>query len=108
VEKPPGSMDGVMMHSILHLIPDVPGVLHKVQKMLKSGGVLVTSTACVGEIPWYWQRMIKTASFLRLGPYINYFTQEQLERWIVESGFTLDHVWRPNKNAAAFIIARMP
>lgn len=106
LEKPADSVDVVMMHSILHLLPDIPAVLNKVKGMLKPGGVLVTSTACLGEAAWYWHMLISVAHALRLAPFINYFTQQELENWLLDTGYTLDHVWRPHAKQAAFIIAR--
>lgn len=108
LEKPAASVDAVMMHSILHLVGDVPGVLRKAFNMLKPGGVLVSSTACVAEAGWPIRALIAAARAVRVAPYINHFTQGELERMIRGAGFGLDHVWRPNAKAAVFIVARKP
>ncbi len=43
------SLDAVLGLSILHLLDDKETVIAKVYKMLKPGGVSVTSTACIGD-----------------------------------------------------------
>ena len=40
--------DAVMGHSILHLLENKEAVIAKVYRMLKPGGIFVTSTACLG------------------------------------------------------------
>jgi 2-polyprenyl-3-methyl-5-hydroxy-6-metoxy-1,4-benzoquinol methylase len=105
-EKPAGSVDVVMMHSILHLVPDVPAVLRKGYEMLKPGGALVSSTACVAEANILIRILVSSLRMVGLAPYINYFTQRELEQMFADAGFEAEHVWRPGKSAAAFIIGR--
>ena len=50
------TMDAVLGLSILHLLDNQEEVIAKVHKMLKPGGIFVTSTACIGD----------TMKFLRL------------------------------------------
>ena len=106
LEEPAGTVDVVMMHSILHLVLDVPAVLRKGYEMLKPGGVLVSSTACVAEANILIRMLIPLARVFGLAPYVNYFTQQELEQTFIDAGFELEHVWRPGKNAAAFIVGR--
>ena len=43
------SYDVVMGHSILHLLKDKDAVIAKVMRLLKPGGLFVSSTACLGD-----------------------------------------------------------
>lgn len=108
LQIPAGSVDVVMMHSILHLVRDVPATLRRGYDMLKPGGVLVSSTSCVAEAPWYWHVLIPVMGFIGQAPFVNRFTQEELEKYFTDAGFTLEHVWRPSRDKAAFIIGRKP
>ena len=102
------SVDMVMLHSILHLVPDVAGLVEKARAMLKPGGVLVSSTACLAEAPWFWKVIIPPMKLAGLAPYVNFFSQAELEADMTRTGFEIEHVWRPSRNKAAFIIARKP
>ena len=46
---PDQTFDAVLALSILHLLGDKEEVISKVHKMLKPGGVFVTSTVCIGD-----------------------------------------------------------
>ena len=47
LEAPDASYDVIMGHSILHLLQDKEEVIAKVWRMLKPGGVFVSSTVCM-------------------------------------------------------------
>ena len=106
VRKPDDSVDVVMAHSILHLLPNVEDVIRKVYAMLKPGGAFVTSTVCVGNASIFWRVLLPTLRFLRLTPYVAVFSQTELEAMLTEAGFEIDHRWRPAGNRAAFIVAK--
>lgn len=105
-KQPDGTVDVVMMHSILHLVPDVPAVLRKGYEMLKPGGVLVSSTGCAAEAGILLRILIPILRVFGFAPYVNYFTQKELEQMFTDAGFDLEHVWRPGKKAAVFVIGR--
>jgi SAM-dependent methyltransferase len=50
LDVPDASVDVVMAHSVLHLLEDKEQVIADVHKMLKPGGVFVSSTACIGDM----------------------------------------------------------
>jgi ubiquinone/menaquinone biosynthesis C-methylase UbiE len=108
VHNPDDSVDVVMAHSVLHLLPDVEAVLRKVHAMLRPGGAFVTSTVCIGEASLFWRVLLPTLRFLRVAPYIGAFSQAELETMLTEAGFVIDRSWRPAKNRAAFIVAKKP
>jgi 2-polyprenyl-3-methyl-5-hydroxy-6-metoxy-1,4-benzoquinol methylase len=49
LQVPDGTQDAVLALSILHLLEDEKAVIAKVHRMLKPGGVFVTSTACLRD-----------------------------------------------------------
>jgi ubiquinone/menaquinone biosynthesis C-methylase UbiE len=97
--------DVIMAHNLLHLLEDPEAAVVAAYRGLKPGGVFVTSTACIGDMPWYFRLIAPVGHFLRLFPLINVFTQTQLKQNLIEAGFEIDHEWLPKKNAAVFIIA---
>ena len=50
LDVPDASIDVVMAHNLLHLLEDRERVIADVHRMLKPGGVFVTSTACIGDM----------------------------------------------------------
>ena len=65
---PEGSYDMVLGLSILHLLEDTGAAIAKVHRMLKPGGVFITSTACLGDRMKWFGYVAPVGSFLGLIP----------------------------------------
>ena len=108
LEAPDAGYDVIMGHSILHLLPDKEEVIAKVWRMLKPGGVFVSSTVCMkGRMPVV-RAILPVGHFLGLLPMVKFFTADELERSLTEAGFQIDHRWQPEKSKAVFIVATKP
>ncbi len=105
LETPDASYDVVMGHSILHLIEHKEAVIARVHRMLKPGGVFVSSTACLGGRVPVLRAILPVGRFLGLLPLVKFFTVEELEGDLTNAGFRIDHRWQPDKSKAAFIVA---
>lgn len=103
---PDESLDAVMGHSILHLVDDKDAVIAKVGKMLKAGGLFVTSTACLGDSQNYLKLVLPVMRLFGLAPEVAFFTRKELLDSMVAGGFEIDHEWQPGKNKAVFIVAK--
>jgi ubiquinone/menaquinone biosynthesis C-methylase UbiE len=97
--------DVVLAHNVLHLLEDMPAAILEAHRLLKPGGAFVSSTACVGDMAWYFRLFAAVACSLRLIPPVNVFTQARLRQSLSEAGFVIDREWLPKKNAATFIVA---
>ncbi|MBT8080945.1 MAG: class I SAM-dependent methyltransferase [Gammaproteobacteria bacterium] len=106
LDVPDASIDVVMAHNLLHLVEDKERVIADVHRMLKPGGVFVTSTACLGDMMPLFRLLIPVGRFLRLFPLVKVFSVAELKESLEKAGFEIDHEWQPKKNAAAFIICR--
>lgn len=106
MEQPERPFDMILGMSILHLLPNRAGVIAKVHEMLAPGGLFVSSTACLGDMPWFLRAFVATGSALRVFPHIEVFTQAALERELERAGFELIENWRPGRDKALFLIAR--
>ena len=106
LEVPDASYDVVMGHSILHLLRDRDGAIAKVHRMLKPGGVFVSSTACIADHMKFFGLVAPVGHFLRLIPYVSVFTSEDLVQSLTAAGFDLELQWQPGKARGLFIIAR--
>ncbi len=100
------SYDVVLGLSILHLVADRDRTIAKVQKMLKPGGIFVSSTVCLGDKLWFFKYIEPIGRFLGLMPMVKVFTVKALEDSLTKAGFELDHRWVPEKGHTAFIVAK--
>lgn len=100
------SLDAVLGLSILHLLENRDGVIAKIYKMLKPGGVFVTSTMCMGGTMRVPRVIVPIGRFFGLLPLVRWFTAEELKASFVQAGFEIDHQWQPGKGKAVFIVAK--
>jgi SAM-dependent methyltransferase len=100
------SYDVIMALNLLHLLEDPEAAIVAAHRGLKPGGVFVTSTACIGDMSWYFRLIAPVGRALRLIPLIRVFTLDRLRQYHVDAGFDIEHEWLPRKNAAVFLIAK--
>ena len=101
------SFDVVMAHNILHLLEDPEQAIRISYRLLKPGGVFVTSTGCLGDSFSHWRVMLIIMKILRKAPYVNVLKRVTLERYFSNAGFEVDLEWN-RKKQAAFIILKKP
>ncbi len=102
------SFDAVLGLSILHLLENKDAAIAKVHKMLKPGGVFVTSTACLGDTMKFFKVIAPIGKRLGLFPLVKVFTTRELVDSLINAGFEIDHQWQPGKGKAVFIVAKKP
>ncbi len=97
--------DAVIAHSILHLLDDKRPILEKIHRMLKPGGVFVSSTVCLSGTLRLLKPVLLLGRYFGLLPLVRFFTSEELSNELMEAGFRIDHQWQPEKGKAVFIVA---
>lgn len=102
------SLDAVLGLNVIHLLPDRQSVLTEVARILKPGGVFVSSTGCLGSS---YLRFIKLfvplGKFLGLMPDVFVLTESELATEITNAGFAIERQWHHGmKDINVFIIAR--
>ena len=103
---PEQTLDAVLALSILHLLENKEEVIAKVHKMLKPGGIFVTSTHCLGDTMKWFKLVAPMGKLLGLMPLVKVFTTKELEDNLTEAGFQIDYQWQPGKGKAVFIVAK--
>lgn len=80
----PGTFDAVVAANVLHLLPDLPGALAALRRVLKPGGRLVVPTFCHDETAFSWalSRLLAVTGF----PGQRRFTLSTLRRAVEASG----------------------
>jgi len=105
---PDGSFDAVLGLSILHLLDDRRTAIAKVYRMLKPGGVFVSSTACLGDTMKFFKLVGPIGRFFGVMPLVRVFTVQELVDSLEATGFAIDHQWQPGRGEAVFVVARKP
>jgi len=105
-EIPDASFDVVLGLSILHLLESKEDAMAKVHRMLRPGGVFVTSTSCLGDTMKLFKLIVPIGEFLGLMPLVKVFTTEELVAGLTDAGFSIDHQWQPGRGKAVFIVAK--
>ena len=108
LDLPDASIDAVMAHNLLHLLEDREPAIADIYRVLKPGGVFVTSTACIGDMMLPLRLIVPVGRFLRLFPLVKVFSAAELKDSFDKAGFEIDYEWQPKKNAAVFIVCRKP
>ena len=103
---PDQTFDAVLGLSILHLVENKEDVILKIWKMLKPGGIFVSSTACIGDTLNVFKFIAPIGEFFRLLPPIRVFKRSELEENLKNAGFDIDYQWQPGSGKAVFIVAK--
>ncbi|MDA9981968.1 class I SAM-dependent methyltransferase [Gammaproteobacteria bacterium] len=101
------TLDAVLALSILHLLENKEDVIAKVHRMVKPGGIFVTSTACLGDTMMKYIKLIAPiGEILGIMPVVKIFTTKELEDSLTDAGFQIDYEWQPGRDKAVFIVAK--
>lgn len=106
IDVPDQSLDVVLGLSILHLLENKDQVIAEVHRMLKRGGVFVTSTACIGDTMKFFKLIAPVGKFFGVMPLVEVFTTDELVENLTGAGFEIDHQWTPARGKAVFIVAK--
>lgn len=83
-----GSFDAILVFHVLHLLEDEHIVLHRLNELLKPGGLLISATPCVGE-KIVLRSLLFLAGRVGLVPHIRSFNIRTLNDTIEEGNFSI-------------------
>ena len=103
-----GPFDAVLAFNLLHLLEDVPQVLDQANAMLKSGGVIVSKSGCLGEgVKTLLWAPIAIARLLGKAPKVAFHNRAQLDQMFKDAGFAIERAeMLPEKSMNRVIVAR--
>ncbi len=96
------SYDAVLGLNILHLLENKEKIIAKVYKMLKPGGIFVTSTVCLGDKMKWFKIIAPIGRFFGLMPLVKVFTTKELLDSLIDIGFAIDYHWQPSNSQGVF------
>ena len=101
------AFDVVMAFNVLHLLEDLPDALTRIGKLLKSGGLLISKTPCLGDMSVVLRLVIPTMQLFGKAPPVSYFGKDALRRAMQEAGFDIEETGlHAARGHALFIVAR--
>jgi ubiquinone/menaquinone biosynthesis C-methylase UbiE len=100
------SQDMVLALSVLHLLENKEKAMADIYKMLKPGGLFVSSTVCIKDMGAIFKYILPAGYKLGVFPLVKVFDAQHLEQSITDAGFKIEHNWRPSEKKAVFIVAR--
>lgn len=103
-----GSYDMVLALNLLHLLSDRGSLIREAFRILRPGGLFVTSTMCLDDALGWTRILIVPGRALGLLPNLRYFTSDALRRALAGAGFSILEDWQPGPRAALFLIAQKP
>ena len=106
LDESPESFDVIMAHSLLHLLADKDTALRMFRHLLKPGGVLVSSTMCLGDSHGWFRFVGPVGKALGIFPLVRVFTADELRASVTAAGFDIEHDWQPKPKSAVFLIGR--
>lgn len=102
------TLDIVLGLSILHLLDNKEEVITRIYKMLKPGGIFISSTMCLKDNMRWLKIIIPIGKLIGLMPLVKFFTKNELESCLCNSGFDIEQSWLPSKGKAVFIVTMKP
>jgi len=104
-----GSFDGICAYSLLHLLEDPAAGLHRIHRLLKPGGFLVSSTVCLGESWVPYGALLRVMRWIGKAPPVRILSKRAVEEAVCRAGFV--EVSQPDvgaENIVAFLVATKP
>ncbi len=108
LDRPDGTFDAILGLNILHLLSDPEAAVRKVWRLLKPGGVFISSTACVGQMNPLIRLVIPIMKLAGKAPDVTIFRNDRLIAMVEAPGFQITANWRPKEGATVFLIAEKP
>jgi len=99
------SFDAVLCLSLLHLVADRAHALATVRRILKPGGFLISSKACLGDRLAWFALIAPLGRWLGFLPMVRVFREARLLKELERAGFDTVFRWRPANAHAVFVIS---
>ena len=103
--EPNGGYDMVLALNLLHLVPDRTAALAKIHRLLKPGGVFISSTVCLADRMWFLRPVIPVMQWLGKAPYVSFAGAGDVLREVAAAGFEEREHWTHGRANSLFLIA---
>jgi len=102
------SLDAVLGLNVIHLVPKRKELITEIARILKPGGIFVSSTGCLGNSHFRFLKiLIPILKPLGVMPEVFMFSEAELAAEIKNSGFSIERQWHYGpQNIKVFIVAK--
>lgn len=101
-----GTVDVVIGFSLLHLLENKENVVAAIYKLLKPGGLFITSTVCIDSSMRFLKLFAPIGKLLGLMPPVKFFTTQELKDCMQTAGFDIEQSLQNSNSPDLFIAAR--
>lgn len=105
-EAPDGSYDMVLALNLLHLLPERTAALDKIHRLLKPGGIFISSTVCLTDRMWFLRPVIPVLQWLGRAPYVSFLGANKVLREVATAGFEEQEHWTHGRTNSLFLVTR--
>lgn len=81
--------DVVLAFSLLHLLPDLGAALAAIRGQVRPGGLFISKTICVAEMPVWVPPVLAVLRVFGRAPYLHRYSGAQIEAAIARAGFDI-------------------
>jgi SAM-dependent methyltransferase len=85
-----GPFDAICAFNVLHLVDDLPGLLHRLRRGLAPDGLLLCKTWCFGDLPLRFRLLFRALRLVGLFPPARLLTQADLHQTLQAAGFAVE------------------
>lgn len=105
-EKP---FDAILAFNLLHLLPDRDKAFADIFCRLRTGGLFISKTPCLGGIYRVLQPVVAILRLLGIAPSLAFLTPRSLEREMIKAGFQIRECGNyPARPPSRFVVAAKP
>lgn len=98
--------DAVLAFNFLHLVEGPEALLNRVYELTKPGGLFITKTVCLKYKAWMFWPMIKAMQLVKMAPYVNIMSPENVNDLISNAGFEIIETGLYPAPRSHFVVAR--
>jgi len=106
-EFPNGTFDAILALNLLHLLPNLEGVLRAIHTALPPNGLFIAKTGLIKDGSWILRPMIPIMRCIGKAPFVRNLSKPELLELLTDAGFeVIEELSQPGIAPRHFTVAR--